>query len=513
MDNHDDKSHNIFTLARNGSGVPTRNWKQLSLKKKTKRYNAVFNQAEGEQLLKQLSTEGTYILNLDDNKSIQIEFGQLVERSTVFLPNERNNSVSEGWWPGTMEDGFTMKQWYRLRNIQIVLHEKTLEDIRKHLGIRIDMLKDYLHSIVFLTSLNEYTPHVSYNPDNRQVCFQLRGNIPAVEHRVTLILGEGEEAITKLMVDLPAKQYFYHVDSPFRPTRLGYELFTKTEEGKWVLIASHEATLIRNISLSMGIVTGRLKVVHGESEETYDIISHENSNVEMPLEDESEQQPWIQAEFERIQKNRDGLLEELGSIFVRFDGSHSQKNIIDIIKSNIYDPEDKYLYLWDPYIDGTIISDLLIQALRKPRIEIKLLLSENPSNKHLEKRDLEKDNNEIGTKISIEKFPCCNSIINSFIEQKKELSIDNFKARNWYSSGNHVFHDRFLITSRGVWQLGSSLKDLGKYHTTIYRLDGKLPEQVRYEFERAWNGDFQPKKPSGFELLPELLSFPRKERN
>lgn len=470
---YEGKSYNIFTLARERSGVPISKWKEFTPRKKTKRYNAVFTQYEGEQLLKQLSEGGTYTLNLDDTRSIQIDFGPLVERSTVFLPNEKENSVGKGWWPGTMEDGFTMKQWYGLRKVELVLHENTLADIREHLGISIDMLKDYLHSIVLLTSLEEYKPQVSYNPDNGQVSFQLRGNVPPVDHRVTLILGEGEEAITKLMAHLPAKQHFYHVDSPFRPTRLGYELFTKTKEGTWLLIASHEATLIREIPISVGVVTGKLKVVHGESEETYNIVSRENSNIAVHFEKESEQQPWIQAEFERIQTNRGVVLEELGSLFVRFNEKRSQEKIMNIIKSDIYEPEDNYLYLWDPYIDGTIISDLLIQALRKPRMEIKLLLSENPSNKLLENNELEKANKEIGNTISIEQLPYCKSIIDTFHQQKKE-SIDNFKARTWYRSRKHVFHDRFLITSRGVWQMGSSLKDLGQYHTTIYRLDGKL---------------------------------------
>lgn len=86
----------------------------------------------------------------------------------------------------------------------------------------------------------------------------------------------------------------------------------------------------------------------------------------------------------------------------------------------------------------------------------------------------------------------------------------NFSVRNWFRSGKHAFHDRFIITEKAVWQIGSSLKDLGDYHSTIYRLEGDIADAIRGEFERAWNGNFDPMNPDGMEVFPELHWIKRK---
>ncbi|WP_144647051.1 hypothetical protein [Priestia megaterium] len=35
-----------------------------------------------------------------------IQFGEVTKRSWVFIPYEQQNSVSNGWWPGTLNTGF-----------------------------------------------------------------------------------------------------------------------------------------------------------------------------------------------------------------------------------------------------------------------------------------------------------------------------------------------------------------------------------------------------------------------
>ncbi|MGE7887763.1 VPA1262 family N-terminal domain-containing protein [Bacillus cereus] len=490
--------YNIFTLARQRSNITTNDWKCFSLKNKTKRFEACFSLEQGEIELAKITSEGTMLINNEEN-SYKINFGLFQKREPVFIPNYSQKSIANGFWPGTLTEGFSLEQWFSLnRGTEVGLRNHTLRDMHLHLGIQIDKLSDFLYSVIKISTLEDFTPEILYNPDNQFVSFYIYGSVPKLKHRVVLLLGEGEEAVSKIMVDLPVGKNNFSKKIPFSPTKLGYELFQLTDEGYWKLIGSKEANLIRSISLSMGVVQGKLKVINRDNEEFYDIVSYEKSTV-MGEDKEESKQPWIQAEADRIRINKSIELQELGSIFVKFDGPKTQEKIQRIIQEKIFEPETKYIFIWDPYLDGSVLNNLLIQAVRYPNMKIKLLMSESGKNSS--------DNlNEE----SLNLFERSASIKEVF-DECENYKLENVKARNWYRSSGNVFHDRFIITSRGVWQLGSSLKDLGNYHTTIYRLEGNLPEQVENEFRRAWGGDFSSMKPSGFQIIPEFKKIYRKE--
>ncbi|PDY16228.1 hypothetical protein [Bacillus cereus] len=490
--------HNIFTLARQRSNITTNDWKIFSLKNKTKRFEACFSSEQGLIELERITSQGVMLIDIEEN-AFKINFGLFKKREPIFIPNQSQKTIANDWWPGTLSEGFTMEQWFCLnRDTEVRLHPQTLRNIHKHLGFRIDKLTDFLYSVIKITALEDFSSEIIYNPDNQCVSFYMYGNIPKLNHRVVLSIGEGEEAINKIMVDLPVGKKSYFEKVLFSPTRLGYELFQLSAEDNWELVRSKEATLIRSISLSMGVIQGKLKVLDENKEESYDIVSYGNSNI-IDEEKEKDKQPWLQAEADRIRINKAIEFEELGSIFIKFDGAKAKKKIQEIIKEKIFKPETNYIYIWDPYLDGSILNDILIQAVRYPNMKIKLLLSE------YEKKSLDNVNKEY-----LKGFQRCTSI-KEFFDKSEIKNIENVEARNWYRSNAHVFHDRFIMTSRGVWQLGSSLKDLGNYHSTIYRLEGSLPEQVEEEFNSAWDGNFSLMKPSGFQIIPEIKKIQGKE--
>lgn len=489
---------NVFTLVRDRLDLESCSWRKKNSGKKIKFFYACFLREEAEKIIEQMTSENSFCLQVGE-QSFEIEFGVLKQRTPVFMPNDIGNSVANDWWPGTLSDGFNLYQWFCNETTDTFLHRKTIEDIRDFLGIQIDKLSDLLYGIVRINSIeSSFSAKVSYNPDNQNVFFYLKGDIPLAQFRVVLLLHEGEEAIYKKMVDLPSNSHSFFIKSPFNPTNLGYELYQLCKDNTWQLIASKLGTLLRGISIEIGIIQGKLKVINDEKEEDYNVVSN-SSPVVVDGSEEDIEQPWIRAELDRNNRNRAIELEEVGSMFMPSDGSDSHKKLMDIIDEKIIKPENKFIYVWDPYLDGDILHYFVVQALRYPSMRVQMILSEGgPSIRGCGKST----KLNYAQEVDLTQFDRCDSLIQEFQQISDGLHVNNLQIRNWYRSGKPVFHDRFIITSHGVWQLGSSLKDIGNYHTTIYKLDGNLPAQVEAEFKRAWEGDFRNIKPSGFQVIP-----------
>lgn len=468
---------NVFTLVRDRLNLETYSWRKRGPgKKKIKFFNACFLREEAEKIIEQLTSGYSFSLQVGQ-QFFEIKFGNLKQRTPVFMPNDIGNSVANDWWPGTLKSGFSLTQWFCSEKADILLKEKTVERIKEYMGMQIDKLSDLRYGIVRLKSIESFSAEVSYNPDKQNVFFYLKGDIPLIQFRLVLLLHEGEEAIYKKIVDLPANIHSYCMKSPFNPTSLGYELYQLCEDDTWQLIASKLGTILSGVSIEIGVIQGKLKVINEDKEEDYNIVSHE---IPVVVDDTREdiEQPWIHAELNRNKRNRAIELEEYGSIFMPSDGSESHQKLMKIIDEKIIKPEKEFIYVWDPYLDGSILRNFVVQAIRYPSMKIRMILSEYDP-----------------------EFGNC-KFLNEEFQRISDGRANNLQIRNWYRSGKQAFHDRFIITSHGVWQLGSSLKDIGNYHTTIYRLDGNLPAQVEAEFKRAWEGDFHNKKPSGFQVIP-----------
>ena len=227
-------------------------------------------------------------------------------------------------------------------------------------------------------------------------------------------------------------------------------------------------------------------------------------------------QPWISLERLRIKTNKGVEIRQLGSLFLPYKGGASHQESQQLIKEELFDKAEQRIWIWDPYLDGSVLDDLIILGLSKRSLEIKLLLSEHKGERTTERKILEQtDSSQSQNDLTVLKvFPRCASIRNYIDERIEDLStLKNLKVRNWYRAGKHTFHDRFIIIDDLVWSIGSSLKDIGNYHTTIYRLEGDLPGQVIDEFQKGWNGNFGHMDPNGLSVFPNWKDIKKEDNN
>lgn len=502
--------HNIFTLVR-----PIRtdevnlSWKKIgSGRGNVKLFEGYLEESKGKELLHVITASGNCSIEVYNNENV-ILFGSLLERPTVFVPNIPGSPVSLGWWPGTLADGFELKQWYRLGVDSESCREKNFQSsfdfIKTRTGLAIEYLQDFWGSVLYIEKESACNPVVKYNPDNCKVVFYLQGSVQPKERKVTVELWEGNECCQKHLFELLGEQRSIVFDAPFYPTQLGYELYEKDDQGCWRLKGKATHSLMRKIHINMGLVTGKLSVKKpaGEEEE-YDIVVRDR-DIKVDR-GEDERQPWLDAERMRAKRNRGLELRELGSIFLRFSGPAGQQKIKRIIGEQIFKKTGRILWIWDPYLDKSILDDVLVLALRYPSTDVRLLLSECRGEKADVAAKLATDESDVSVVLKF--MPRCKDI-RDYLSTGEEAKVHlqktgNLQVRNWFRSGGHTFHDRFVITETAVWHLGSSLKDIGNYHSTIYRLDGDLPADVRQEFQRAWDGEFKPMEPEGIEIFPRL---------
>lgn len=481
---------NLFTFIRNRIDISCSNWRHMSHKRGVVCFSACLPREEGEKVIEQITKKHSFVIKVDGNDHI-IHFGKLKERQPVFVPNKYQSSVANGWWPGTLQHGFWLQQWYEIGAKYISSDtDPAVKFIRKQTGFDLDALPDLWNTILHVTSLEEeYSPRLSFNPDEKKVSFLLHGDVPEKDHRVMVRLWETDETFYSELLDLPAGTEFIHFNAPFSPKKLGYTLYRK-EQGKWVMIASEDHILIKKIHINMGIIEGKLEVKRGNVTETHDIVSYSPITVGN-IEDNP---PWVVAEEERKWKNEAFELYRLGSIFIRNKGNESRNEIKSIIEY-IYDNAYQFIYIWDPYIKQSVLPDLIVKALGMPSINIRLLMSEHGKAQINNQKDIQIDD--------LQYFPRCQEIY-QYLRQYENKSLKNLEIKNWFRKSAQAFHDRFILTEKGVWHFGSSLADLGNYHSTIYRLPEQLAVQVQQEFEKAWEGDFGELKPNGFALFPEL---------
>ncbi len=72
-----------------------------------------------------------------------------------------------------------------------------------------------------------------------------------------------------------------------------------------------------------------------------------------------------------------------------------------------------------------------------------------------------------------------------FCQQCRDFEIERpgFEIR---MTNQKVFHDRYLLTDKGSWQFGASLKDFGKTMTTQIKLEEHASVKVKELFEKFW---------------------------
>ncbi|RAN85874.1 hypothetical protein B5P41_32540, partial [Bacillus sp. SRB_28] len=114
------------------------------------------------------------------------------------------------------------------------------------------------------------------------------------------------------------------------------------------------------------MITGKVKNNNGSSSTERDIVHYQSPSVSGA----SEEMPWIEAENQRVRLNKSQELTELGSIFIRYDGSGTKQKMQDIIKNRMYEDEVEKIYIWDPYVNDEVVQTLLEYAVSYPGLDI-----------------------------------------------------------------------------------------------------------------------------------------------
>lgn len=448
--------------------------------------------------------------NYCQGKDVTIHFGELQCRPSVFLPNLPGNSIDRGWWPGSLRNGFHFNMLYS--NVQIEMgpkaKENSLQFIKDKTFINLQFLHDLLGTVLYIHDNGSPPIRFQFNPDSMQLIFGIQEVVEQKDKRIVLKAWDGEETLQSQMFDLVDNQ-FCMWKLPFYPTKIGYQLYEIIDQ-QWKLVKQHSSYLIHRIHINMDITVGKLVVKKGDETEEHDITIRQEP---IKTGSSSSEQPWIDAERQRLKINKGVEIRQLGSLFLPYKGGSSHQESWQLIVNELLKKAEQRIWIWDPFLDESILDELFVLGLKKQTLDIKLLLSEFEGEKTGEDKQVKRqDDDSIEVKNS--SFPRCTAINNYFAERNESLeALKRFEVRNWYRSGKHTFHDRFIIIDDFVWSIGSSLKDIGNYHTTIYRLEGDLPEQVIEEFKNGWEGHFGHMKPRGLFIFPDWRLIPKGEQN
>lgn len=476
---------NLLTCVRNTIDFPLNNWRKISNKRNVHKFEACFYKTEGNNVIEQITTNQTFTILIEE-KIFTFTFGELLRRNPVFIPYSTYNSVANGWWPGTLQHGFWLNEWYSMDSITHI-NPNIFKWIQKQIGFNLERLQDFTSTVIQIQSLETHKPAVHYNPDYQELTFVIHGEKTSDDHRVVIQLWEGKEAIHHEMIDLPKGIMNVTIVPPFKPTKIGYELYRQTDNTNWKLIAAANHIFIQQIIMNLGIISGKVQIQKNNHVTERDIVYYQKPTTTGKIDT-----PWVEAEAQRIRMNKSLELRELGSIFVRYNGSDTKKRMQQIIKNQLYEEEHEKIYIWDPYVNDEVIKDLLEYAIASPNLDIRILLSECGKQSNV---------SEITSidQVEFTQFQRSNAIA-TLLKKYNNQPLENIKIRNWFRSKEPTFHDRFIITSKGVWHLGSSIKDIGNYHSTIYRMEDGLAKQIEQEFELAWDGNFAEMNPYGFSI-------------
>ena len=472
------------------------NWTKQKGKNNLNLFECYMTVEEGKNFFQKLQQDQS-ILFICKEKEVSVQFGKLLARPTLFMPNLPENSLSRGWWPGTLNEGFHFDMLFGNVEIQITTQAKknAFQFIKEKASIHIEFLQDLLGSVLYLYGDEQQSISFGFNPDSRYLYFAVNGEISPKDRRVLLQAWEGEEALEAKLFDLKNLEPIITTKLSFLPSQIGYHLYEYTNS-EWKLTKQHSAPLMRDIHIQMNVTVGKLTVRKGDKTEEHDITVRQSPIKTVPSDN---QQPWLAEEMQRLKNNKGIEIRQLGSLFLR--GGSSHQDSWQLIVDDVLEKADQRVWIWDPYLDETILDELIILGIKRG-MDIRLLLSEYKGEKVAgnEQCSTKKETGSTGSQN--DSFPRCRAIY-QYLQQEQFKNLNHFQVRNWFRSGKHCFHDRFIIIDNHVWNIGSSLKDIGNYHTTIYRLEGDLPDQVIQEFQKGWSGDFGHMEPTGLSVYPD----------
>lgn len=496
---------NLFTIIRVLESSDTKGniWIKRQSKNNFRLFECYVTTSEGIDFFHKIKEERNVTIPYQE-KDITIEFGEMLARQPIFIPNISETSLARNWWPGSLKEGFRFCMLYGNSEIEIgeKAKENAFEFVKKMANVNLYYLQDLIGTVLCIHDQDLPLITFQFNPDKMLQVFALHGDQIPQKRRVIIQAWESEETLESQMFDLTEENPFCIMPLPFSPIKTGYELY-EWKDASWKIVKKHSSYLMRKIHIGMNMTVGKLIVKKEDTEEEHNITVRQNPIV---VGETDEEQPWVVAELQRTKRNKGIEIRQLASIFLPYQGQESNQIWKDLIYQEILQKASKRLWIWDPYLDGSILDPIYILGLSRRGLDIRLLLSEwlGEKVKKVTEADTKPSRKNLTANGALAFLPRCSSIANYFEQRMKETpSLPNIEIRNWFRSGSHSFHDRFIIVDDAVWHVGSSIKDIGNYHSTIYRLEGDLPKQVIKEFEKGWDGHFSNMQPTGFKVFPD----------
>lgn len=254
------------------------------------------------------------------------------------------------------------------------------------------------------------------------------------------------------------------LELPHEPHLFELRIYNNEDE----LIAIHEpATFIRSIQLGMSIKQADFHVK----------VETESGNKEFVVEKFSKEKPSVIGEnkefnpeyyFKNADKEREYIELAKRKEFIFYSGAKDEseksklkENAKSIIREILNNANDT-CYLCDPYFSSMDIVEYAFQ-IKNSGIKICILNSKDAVPKEEAKKIV--------------------TIINEYNSKPfGEIEVRILR-------GNSILHDRFIVTDKNVWFIGSSFNEFGNRATCIAKVPDSSGKLIIKEIERWYNSD------------------------
>jgi hypothetical protein len=254
------------------------------------------------------------------------------------------------------------------------------------------------------------------------------------------------------------------IELPHEPHLFELRIYNQDDD----LIAIHEpATFLRSIQFGMSIKQADFHVK----------VESENGNKEFVVEKFSKEKPSVVGKtkdfnpeyyFKNADKERQHIELAERKEFIFYSGAKDETeksklkaNAKSIIREIINNANDT-CYLCDPYFSSMDIVEFAFQ-IKNSGVKINILNSKGAVTKEEAKK------------------------IVTVINEYNNKPFGKIEAR--ILRGNSILHDRFIVTDKNVWFIGSSFNEFGNRATCIAKIPDSSGKLIIKEIEKWYSSD------------------------
>lgn len=269
------------------------------------------------------------------------------------------------------------------------------------------------------------------------------------------------------------------IELPHEPHLFELRIYNQDDD----LIAIHEpATFLRAIQLGISMKQAdfhvKVETEKGNKEFTVEKFSKENPSVVGKIKDFNPEYYFKNADKERQHIE---LAERKEFIFYsgakdEAEKSKLKENAKSIIREIISNANDT-CYLCDPYFSSMDIVEFAFQ-IKNSGVKINILNSKETVSKEEAKK------------------------IATVINEYNSKPFGKIEVR--ILRGNSILHDRFIVTDKNVWFIGSSFNEFGNRATCIARIPDSTGKLIIKEIEKWYGSD---------EFSQNIMDFAKETEN